>query len=285
MSSISDLKPRLAARVIDLVAAAGHDVSDWKNFKGGVKREASNPKYCYEWAFVQSEKPVVLCLWYDQLQDENGEIFQHLNYRQEAMALPQTAAKGTRLKRARAMDEAFALAASRGLSIRVIICDGNRIDVAKNPMGSSSVSRRKLDPIPWSVTNYDKESGACTITRGTVPTAIEDQFDRSNETQPPDRHPTTSNVFVRDRQVRNRVKERAMGFCEYCSQRGFEMGSGTLYIETHHIIPLSEFGVDTDSNVIALCPNDHRRAHHARDSEKLRDEFKRIVETKLKLSR
>ncbi len=48
MSIIDDLRPKQPARVIDLVAASGHDVSDWKNFKGGLKREASNPKYCYE---------------------------------------------------------------------------------------------------------------------------------------------------------------------------------------------------------------------------------------------
>jgi hypothetical protein len=36
MAVIKDLKPSASARVIDLVAAAGHDVSDWKNFKGGL---------------------------------------------------------------------------------------------------------------------------------------------------------------------------------------------------------------------------------------------------------
>jgi 5-methylcytosine-specific restriction protein A len=31
------------------------------------------------------------------------------------------------------------------------------------------------------------------------------------------------------------------------------------YLETHHVISLSEQGPGKVTNVIALCPNDHRR--------------------------
>ncbi|MGH8672363.1 MAG: HNH endonuclease, partial [Burkholderiales bacterium] len=30
----------------------------------------------------------------------------------------------------------------------------------------------------------------------------------------------------------------------------------------HHVAALSEGGADTDDNVVALCPNHHREAHH-----------------------
>jgi hypothetical protein len=43
---------------MDLVAAAGIDVSDWANFEGGQQKAASNPKYCYDWAFVAAAAPL-----------------------------------------------------------------------------------------------------------------------------------------------------------------------------------------------------------------------------------
>jgi 5-methylcytosine-specific restriction protein A len=49
MSELSEIAPTALQRIIDLVSAAGVDVSDWGNFKGGIAKAASNPKYCYEW--------------------------------------------------------------------------------------------------------------------------------------------------------------------------------------------------------------------------------------------
>jgi hypothetical protein len=45
MSTLDELKFTVKQRVIDLVSAAGIDVSDWGKFAGGEKRAASNPKY------------------------------------------------------------------------------------------------------------------------------------------------------------------------------------------------------------------------------------------------
>ena len=36
---------------------------------------------------------------------------------------------------------------------------------------------------------------------------------------------------------------------------------GTRYLESHHVIALANDGEDRLTNVIALCPNDHREAH------------------------
>jgi 5-methylcytosine-specific restriction protein A len=219
MSTIDDLRPQQSARVIDLVAAAGHDVNDWKNFKGGLAKEASNPKYCYEWAFTQPGKAVVLNLWHEDLKEVNGKVFQHLNYRAFAARLHKTAAQGIWAKRSLAMDAAFNLAATLALPVRVIICDGARRDVSMNPERASSVLKRMIDPVPWAVTNYDSTSGECILTRGQAPHLIEDQF----SSDPADgyessRRSRTYNSFVRDAQVRERVRTRARGFCEYCSR-------------------------------------------------------------------
>jgi 5-methylcytosine-specific restriction protein A len=48
------------------------------------------------------------------------------------------------------------------------------------------------------------------------------------------------------------------------------MVGGEIYLETHHVIPLSGNGVDHVRNVVAVCPNDHREAHHGERREEIR---------------
>jgi alkylated DNA nucleotide flippase Atl1 len=67
--------------------------------------------------------------------------------------------------------------------------------------------------------------------------------------------------YARDPKVRAAVKERAGGKCEYCGEEGFICEDGTRYLECHHIIALAKDGADRMSNVIAICPCDHREAH------------------------
>ena len=58
------------------------------------------------------------------------------------------------------------------------------------------------------------------------------------------------------------AKRRAKGKCQLCGQPApFECKDGTPYLETHHIIWLSEGGADTVDNTVALCPNCHRKMH------------------------
>jgi hypothetical protein len=51
MTALSDLKPTQKFLVMNLLADAGFDVSDWANYDG--EHPASNPKYCYNWSFEQ----------------------------------------------------------------------------------------------------------------------------------------------------------------------------------------------------------------------------------------
>jgi 5-methylcytosine-specific restriction protein A len=61
---------------------------------------------------------------------------------------------------------------------------------------------------------------------------------------------------------------RAQGKCEKCRENApfLRKSNGTPYLEVHHKIPLSEqnnndSSLDTLENVLALCPNCHRKAH------------------------
>jgi predicted restriction endonuclease len=67
--------------------------------------------------------------------------------------------------------------------------------------------------------------------------------------------------YSRDKKVRTAVVRRAKGKCEFCGKPGFIAQDGKPYLETHHVIFLANEGADRLTNVIALCPNDHREAH------------------------
>jgi hypothetical protein len=77
----------------------------------------------------------------------------------------------------------------------------------------------------------------------------------------PDRMRSEVWTYPRDPKAREAVIARARGRCEFCGKLGFPKPDGTRYLESHHVIALANEGEDRVTNVIALCPNDHREAH------------------------
>ncbi len=66
----------------------------------------------------------------------------------------------------------------------------------------------------------------------------------------------------RNSAVSKGAKERANGICQLCGQKApFLNTHGEPYLESHHIEWLSQGGKDTLENVVALCPNCHRKMH------------------------
>lgn len=87
-----------------------------------------------------------------------------------------------------------------------------------------------------------------------------------------------STTFVRSTAVAAWAMRRARGRCELCtSPAPFMTASGRPFLEVHHIEPLSEGGPDTVDNVAALCPNCHRRCHHAPEALNLRAQLARDI--------
>jgi len=77
-------------------------------------------------------------------------------------------------------------------------------------------------------------------------------------------------VFARDIDVVTWALQRSGGNCELCAKPApFERQDGTVFLEVHHIKPLSDGGTDTVENVAAVCPNCHRACHHARNMSEL----------------
>lgn len=263
MMSLSEIRPTRLRRVIDLVREAGLDVSDWNSSR--------NPAFCYAWSF-SSKSAVVLNLWFDNMRLENGLCIQRHNFRKLARSETASVRKG----RAQNMDLAVQYAYKNHLPVRVIILDRN------SKSAPAKAKKRELDTVGWAVTSYNDETGDWTITRGATPLRFVDQYSAAApEVGKPSRRDVSGSAFVREREVRDRALSRAGGNCEYCGERGFEMHNGNIYLETHHIIPLSEGGKDIVTNVAALCANDHRRAHHAKGRNTIRAKLLERIASKV----
>ena len=74
----------------------------------------------------------------------------------------------------------------------------------------------------------------------------------------------TGKRYARDPRVRSAVKQRAGGRYEYCGKLGFQCADGSRYLECHHILALANQGADLMTNVIAICPHDHREVHYGK---------------------
>jgi 5-methylcytosine-specific restriction protein A len=272
MTLKDDLLPTGKNRVIDLVSAAGVDVSDWSNYKRGSKWAAANPKYCYEWSFVEPGKVIVLNLWYANVNEQGGVISVTTNMRETSKQLVTNGAKALWIKRAGKMDEAIQVAVRNSLKVRVIINDGEMRDSDDPKAKSSIVKHRHLDPIPWAIESYNATTGQCILVRGGADVKSVDQFDVALPSTPdPEQVDVHGKAFVRSAAVRAAVLARAKGRCEYCGKPGFATTLGEVFLETHHIVPLSKGGKDVISNGAAVCPNHHREAHHGAKAALIRD--------------
>lgn len=79
-----------------------------------------------------------------------------------------------------------------------------------------------------------------------------------------------TNVIKRKRSsdVAAYTRNRAQGICDLCgSNAPFIDKNGLPFLESHHLITLSEGGPDAIFNTVALCPNCHRKMHMIGDIE------------------
>lgn len=273
MDVIAALKPTVRLRLIDLLRSAGIDVSDWANVKGGPAKASTNPKYCYEWSYEDAtQQLIVLNLWFENLEIEDGIIVQKINMRKVSMDRTNSSPQS---KRALNTDLALQRAHKQNWTVKVMICDGP--PRAANATRSKA-SRRKLDTEIWHIKKYDMVTGDCLLVRGQFPSKFIDQFE-INKDNPSVRKEAITLSFERSAAVRQFVLNRANGRCEFCGVEGFTTSSGSIYLESHHIIPLSEGGLDNTKNVIALCPNHHRQAHYGYNRDNINQQFLKIIDS------
>lgn len=272
MSLRDELRPVGRNRVIDLVQAAGIDVSDWGNFSRGPRYASVNPKYCYNWSFISADGTVVLNLWFRNIIERRGVITVETNLRELAQELRRRKSKRLWIVRAARMDEALMAAANAKARIRIIVNDGDMRDIDDPEAKASVVRGRMLDPLPWTIVSYNSGNGDAVLKRGVPIGEAVDQFNLDGmDSGLTERVDVSGTAFFRSPAVRAAALSRAAGRCEYCGMPGFVTSLGTVFLETHHIVPLSEGGVDAVSNVAAVCPNHHREAHHGASAPVIRE--------------
>ena len=87
---------------------------------------------------------------------------------------------------------------------------------------------------------------------------------------------TGGRSYARSEIVKEFALRHANGTCQGCGEEApFVDKSGNPFLEVHHLYRRADGGPDAPENVIALCPNCHRRRHHGRNG----DEFnQRLIE-------
>ena len=284
-STLTSLLPTKRGAVMDLVEQAGIDVSSWLTKKNGnpVKKPRANPKFCYEWSFGGGDEPIALCIWHKDLQALDDQIFCHDNLQTFAIQLEAREKDSTssnkvksrarsQAQRARKFDQQIAKAYKLNLPIRSIILRGTESNTNRPGDNTSKVDFRLLDPVPWHIETYSS-NGEFRLVRGEPPDTEPKFFDQFDVVEPAIRVETSGSTFRRSQEVRSSVLLRSGGICECCGNPGFEMPNGAIYLETHHVIPLSEGGADHVSNVVAICANDHRKAHHSLQKSEIRTQL------------
>ena len=207
---------------------------------------ANDPSRNQDWAWLEGDIAVVN-VWVHKL---NAPLTPSDVYTARYVARGQNA-KGDKV------DLIYQDIVRRNLPVRVLLKD--------KPSG-----KRCLGTEFWSAT-YDAESGERSLVRGETE-QFEDQYGEIN-------FPVktgTRNVYNRDSKLRLLAMKRSGGKCELCGAEGFRTYKGTLFAEVHHIIFLSDQGPDRLDNLIVLCPNDHRRAHHSGERDQLERDFQAI---------
>jgi predicted HNH restriction endonuclease len=73
-----------------------------------------------------------------------------------------------------------------------------------------------------------------------------------------------TSAYARNQYVAEFVKRQAAGVCQDCHEPApfISKHTGEPYLEPHHIVPLSKGGDDCVENMVALCPNCHRKRHY-----------------------
>lgn len=87
----------------------------------------------------------------------------------------------------------------------------------------------------------------------------------SSSISPPKKERKVTQIY-RDPYISTYAKRRANGICQLCKIRApFNSSDGTPYLESHHVVWLSAGGADSIDNIVALCPNCHKKMHIIND--------------------
>ncbi len=116
-----------------------------------------------------------------------------------------------------------------------------------------------VKPVSELVENLEKD-----LTEKEIIRMSNQQLARRSAISKVDKKPKTTEttVYYRDPYLKEMVKRIAEGKCQYCGNDApFIDNEGQPYLEEHHVKRLADGGTDTINNVVAICPNCHRKVH------------------------
>ena len=103
------------------------------------------------------------------------------------------------------------------------------------------------------------------------------QYANRPRNEAPKRRPQETTAYDRDPIVVALRKRLSNYRCEVdgCQSEQFQVKSGEVFVEVHHLVPLADGGPDVLENTVALCPTHHRLLHHGKDRHLLASLLKR----------
>ena len=149
------------------------------------------------------------------------------------------------------------------------------------------VSRQRLGNYEWKL--RDELSTAMDILASdtqsneakTMPLSLLEETAKQYESQHPHAREITVRQVYRNPYIKEYARRRANGICQLCGLKApFCDLDGNPYLESHHIIWLSQGGQDALNNVVALCPNCHRKMHIVQDQT----DIEKLKQTALSLN-
>jgi 5-methylcytosine-specific restriction protein A len=85
-------------------------------------------------------------------------------------------------------------------------------------------------------------------------------------------------TYTRSDPVKRFARRMADGVCRGCDREApFVDENGEPFLEVHHLNRRSDGGADHPDNVIAICPNCHRRVHHGQDGDQFNQKLAETV--------
>lgn len=168
--------------VRELLILAGVDVSAWDFTKDGEQVENPNDNIGRNtnWSFVgQEDEPIVLCVWYESVDWAADPPVYRSNeyvYQQKLIALAGTQ-KGkdglsrlkAKIKQARQFHRAIYEARRERREIKLILVDGEQVQIEEAAERSSKVRARSIDLTSWFVHEFDGMTGDFLLVRGVEP--------------------------------------------------------------------------------------------------------------------
>lgn len=262
MTKLKKLKPTTCQTVTNIVASLN------------ISRSTS-----YDWCYRDDETRTYLVnIWHKDLLEHNSDVY-FIDRSSEWADKNKDRALPVQLNRASAVSSLIQTAYYQKAALRVAILDG--VHAMEGNREASSANKRELDAVLWYPHHKDGDRRIWVIRDKPqdpdFDPAAEDREYQESKGNPPPIPPkkiesTCTTIFERDSEVVKAVKRRAVdGLCELCRNSGFKTASGGFYLEAHHVIPLNCGGPDDERNVVAICANDHRRAHFSEDRHEIRD--------------